>query len=513
MYGTFIKEYNDVSRRYDYESGKITDYMESAFKTFNINKTKAELKVYRESGTAEDLAYLTEAASNGLIDAIKNALRAIKEKFEKFIESIKTKVSERITSAKARQSIKDAEKKVKENPMIGKINVSYTPLAPIETLINKYKDKTDKNVAKLKGLKTLGGQDISDIGTLMKDIESFKNDFGSLKEKLTAKNAVVTITISALIALLISDIKNLDKKIADEKKETDKIVEALSSSVDAEADASVKAAYAQAMNFRTDLSKKQVDGFIADIMNKKNALQRGVNDAILSLKGNVQDREVREVKEHSALDDILFEDDEVMTEGANLQIRRMMIDSNKKIRENFARIKKLLKNHEYAEASKLVKYNKKIINDTYKEVKKVESTVGSVIFAWCFTGMYPLWRKTFLGFLGFATDKKGKIRNDSKALGLLFGGTSYLSAIYKLIVTIDGAIDEYKDQKEVNGEVINIYKTNSLKVLKGFSDVCDKIDAAIKDSEKEYNKLSKEIKKESVDFDDPYGFDDIDDLY
>ena len=189
----------NASNEYDITMFKVDSYLEAVDRQFEINCKEAEIKVMRESGNDEDLAFLVEAATDGVIGSIVKAIEKIKEAIIKFFSEIKSKIISWFNNADADENLDKLEKKAKIIPLIGKKKVAIEDKDKMDKAYDEAVSKFSKLKAKLKS-----GQKVSD-----EEIEDVREDF---KKKLAVGIGVasaVTVTVVAAIAIVKANKKKI----------------------------------------------------------------------------------------------------------------------------------------------------------------------------------------------------------------------------------------------------------------------------------------------------------------
>ena len=295
-----MSDYIDISDEFDKANMTVTAFVESVCADLDINIQKSELKVMTESGTDDDLAYLVEAATEGAIAKIKKTVQVIIEAFKKFISDLKDKVVRVVVNKTTRDTLSKVEKKVKLNPFIARKKVQVVDKKKPLAVIEKYKNKCDKNIAKVKG----GIFKQSDVEGIFKDRDDFEKDY---KAAVAGTAAMTTITVANLIKTINSELNSLPKTIDSIGKETTEIVERFCDSIeDDEVVASTRAAYSACANFRTKLGKYESNEHVDFIMQAISVLKKEV----AKIKGNTEADVAKESTEGDDFDgaESFFED-------------------------------------------------------------------------------------------------------------------------------------------------------------------------------------------------------------
>lgn len=295
-----MSDYIDISDEFDKANMTVTTFVESVCADLDINIQKSELKVMTESGTDDDLAYLVEAATEGAIAKIKKTVQVIIEAFKKFISDLKDKVVRVVVNKTTRDTLSKVEKKVKLNPFIARKKVQVVDKKKPLAVIEKYKNKCDKNIAKVKG----GIFKQSDVEGIFKDRDDFDKDY---KAAVAGTAAMTTITVANLIKTINSELDSLPKTIDSIGKETTEIVNRFCDSIeDDEVIASTRAAYSACANFRTKLGKYESNEHVDFIMQAIGVLKKEV----AKIKGNTEADVAKESTEGDDFDgaESFFED-------------------------------------------------------------------------------------------------------------------------------------------------------------------------------------------------------------
>ena len=295
-----MSDYIDISDEFDKANMTVTTFVESVCADLDINIQKSELKVMTESGTDDDLAYLVEAATEGAIAKIKKTVKVIIEAFKKFISDLKDKVVRVVVNKTTRDTLSKVEKKVKLNPFIARKKVQVVDKKKPLAVIEKYKNKCDKNIAKVKG----GIFKQSDVEGIFKDRDDFDKDY---KAAVAGTAAMTTITVANLIKTINSELDSLPKTIDSIGKETTEIVNRFCDSIeDDEVVASTRAAYSACANFRTKLGKYESNEHVDFIMQAISVLKKEV----AKIKGNTEADVAKESTEGDDFDgaESFFED-------------------------------------------------------------------------------------------------------------------------------------------------------------------------------------------------------------
>lgn len=258
-----------IDKAFDIRMMKMDSFTEAVDRELSINIAKAELKCMMEDGTDSDLAYLEEAAEEGALAKFKKMIQGVIDAFKEWVSQKKTKVISKIASKEARTVLTKTEKKVKLNPIIARKKVQVMSSKKPLGVINSYKSRNDKILGKtVKGIITE-----STMKTIMDTKESFREDF---KKSISGTAALITVTVSALLEELNSEIGKLPSYVDKMESSTSQALERLKATCTEEAASAATAATNAAANFGAELAKEEINVVIDSIMNKMSVLKSQV---------------------------------------------------------------------------------------------------------------------------------------------------------------------------------------------------------------------------------------------
>lgn len=279
MFTEAIENQIVINRDADLSDMKIKAYIESAMREYAINIGESELKVMKESGTEEDLAYLTEEASNGAIDKIKKAVSAAIKAFKEFISRIKDRVVRLVTTADTKETMKKVEKKVKLNPFLAKKKVQVVDTRKPLKVISKYESIVDKHAAKVKS----GNIKKNEVDVIRGIGSDFETEY---KAAIMGTAAMMTVTVAGLIAMVNKDMESLPTGINKVDSETSAVLQALSDckSISEETAAECQAATASIVSIRAKLGRAKSNELVDGLSNKIAVLKKAVGGAVKKAK-------------------------------------------------------------------------------------------------------------------------------------------------------------------------------------------------------------------------------------
>lgn len=279
-----------IDKDFDVRMMKLDSFTEAVERELDINMAQAELKCMMEDGTADDQAYLEEAAEEGALAKLKKMIQAVIDAWKAWISQKKTKVIAKICSAEARSVLAKTEKKVKINPILARKKVEVMNGKKALGVIHSYKSKNDKILGKtVKGIVTE-----STMKTVADTKESFREDY---KNAIAGSAGATMITVAALLTELNSEIGTLPSYVDKMENVTSQTLERLKTTCTEEAAVAATAATNAAANFAAELAKEEVNVMVDSIMNKMGALKKIIHAKDTEVKP------VKPIKEYTEDDD------------------------------------------------------------------------------------------------------------------------------------------------------------------------------------------------------------------
>lgn len=210
-----VKEINafltEASNQFDLSKLRIDAVMEAAVRELSINYEEAQLKVLKENGTADDLAYLYEEADNGLLETVIKAIEKIKDAIIKFFSDMSDKILEIFTKKENKEVVDKLEKKVKLLPLVGRKKIIIEDYSKQEKVVDEHMGMLKKLKAKF-----ISGQKVETA-----DVEEVSKSFKEKYAKAIGVAAAITVTVSAGIVIYR---KYGDKLVAGVKERKNEIV-------------------------------------------------------------------------------------------------------------------------------------------------------------------------------------------------------------------------------------------------------------------------------------------------
>ena len=257
---------------FDMDLFRVESYLEAVDRQLAIHRAEAELKVMRESGTEADLAYLYEAAEEGVVESIRKGIDKIIEAIKKFFSEIKDKIIDMLDKARNDKALDAVEKKVKLLPLLGKKKVEVEDYEKQEKAFDKAMSGFKKLIAKVKS-----GQNVEE-----KDVEEVESTFMEEHGKAIGIAAAITITVSALVVLCKNSMSKVSDRIKTMSKETISTAESAQSAADKSADAArvLKSISASIANVSRTAARSAVQ-YVSNLINTlKNAVSGAKNTAV-----------------------------------------------------------------------------------------------------------------------------------------------------------------------------------------------------------------------------------------
>jgi hypothetical protein len=197
---------------------KCNIFAEASLREYNINCQEAALKVFKESGTDDDLAYLQEAAKEGVVVKLKKAIQKMVIALKEYIAKVVDKIKVTFASKKAQATLKKIEEVSKTNPKAKKIKIQVHDIDKDQRAIDEAISKLNAQQSKIKG-----GASRDKIA---KDIDDINDTCEKKRNKILAA-ATLTLTLGAAALLL-------QKYLA--KTTTDKVYDYIESDIDKDFD-------------------------------------------------------------------------------------------------------------------------------------------------------------------------------------------------------------------------------------------------------------------------------------
>ena len=276
MIETVDKYLTEAYRRLDIGVAKVDCFTEAAVREHEIMYGQAELKVLKESGTADDLAYLYEEADQSLIERLVAALKKFKQMIIEAFSKIKDKVLSTIGSKEQKENLDKLEKKVKVFPLLGRKKIIVEDYDKQKKVADKHMSLLDKLKAKLKSGQKVDPDDVDEVE------KSFMEEHG----KTIGIAAALTVTLVAGIAI----VKHMMGKSGEELSETQKkAVDSIDEGIKNVQDSKVSdPALAQKIaKTQAKIAKTAAEDFtrtMADIMTKIKQAIRGTKNTVVDTK-------------------------------------------------------------------------------------------------------------------------------------------------------------------------------------------------------------------------------------
>lgn len=185
---------------------RADSYAEMAVMEAAINVNEAELKVFTESGSDNDLLFLYEEAQDGLIGKMMKAVQTIIDSIKEFFVKIKDKIIRLFTKKEVESNINELEKKVKFNPFMRNSKVELENPEKARGVVKAYIDKIKSMIARLRSGDNVTNEEIDEAH------ESF------IRKHAVALGVTATVTLGAAIVYLRKLIKKSSSDISESEK-------------------------------------------------------------------------------------------------------------------------------------------------------------------------------------------------------------------------------------------------------------------------------------------------------
>ena len=194
---TFTEVFESIeqdSRICDMTTRKTNIYLDALYREYAINCEEAELKILKESGTADDLVYLCEEATDGLIKKTIDGIKKIFDAVVQFIKNLVKKISEFLTGKSVNDAVDKMEDAIEKNPELGKAKVEIPNMDADDKWYQKALAKLKSLLAKIKGGNT------SD--SIIDESDEIRAELEKRKKKGAIVAGVTTVTLAAAILMI-----------------------------------------------------------------------------------------------------------------------------------------------------------------------------------------------------------------------------------------------------------------------------------------------------------------------
>lgn len=165
-------EYMSASIRFD----RLSLFAEASLAEYNINCKEAQLKVLKESATADEYYSLLKEAEESFIDRAKNTIKKIIETVKQFIDKCKERIVKLITDLKSSKLIEKIRDAMDKNPEIKNETVDYTDTdSAVKTI--------DSGISKL----NIKATKIGAVGASPGDSDEIKDIFEKVMQEVSVK--------------------------------------------------------------------------------------------------------------------------------------------------------------------------------------------------------------------------------------------------------------------------------------------------------------------------------------
>jgi cellobiose-specific phosphotransferase system component IIA len=485
----------------DIFENKIDLIMEYGYRTFHTNLKEAKLKVITEGGTEEDYAYMVSEAAKDYLAKLKAVISKITKAVIEFIEKCKKRIVELAMSIKTKLAVANIERARKVNQKLASIKIKIVDHPAITSAYNK----AINAVSRIAAHEAASGSNI--------DAEKTQEELDEIVEKVEED---VKKVVNNEIEVTFDNALNLYKKYGNVKDTTimpdsdvvdfDSTANQLFKNISDDDTVGPEAAHAivETTQVQAKLAKEQASHTVSAHSNYLSALK-----AAISKFGGKKEKEEETAKEST--DDVvegldmnsyynemmneILGDSEVMTEGANIDMRKTYKETMKKVNDALKAARKAIKKDDFAEAKKqiaIAETELKNGKNAYKKVLAKYDTDGvlSVILGNTLHGLITT-MKLFILFIASLPI--------GGAAAVVYG--SY-DSMKNLVETISKAVEN----KSISMEDLNANKNYCDSCFKAMEKSIKKIKSGVDAMEKSFKEDKEDVKSESafyLDDDDP----------
>lgn len=310
-----LQEINETVDEFELFSAKCVAYSEAVYEEYLNNISEASLKIMKESGDNDDMEILLEAAEEGALTKIKNAILKIIEAAKTAIKNLGAKISSFFKGKDIDKAQEIAKGKA------GKVKVKVPNYKEAESAINEFDSSISKEFAKLKAGKE-------------PDMDACKKAQEKYNERMKrVKTGSILIPIAAAIGIAVG-FKKIDegyKRTEENFKDLQRIAE------ETGATDIINKPYKGRMDYAVDMARMKTSLAVEKVANRCRfiqALQRalhGVSPKAKEVDVNYEDIKKNKLKNESvSLDEELID---ILIESVDSDVKYGNTEKINKTRE------------------------------------------------------------------------------------------------------------------------------------------------------------------------------------
>lgn len=271
------KYLSEACSAYDLADMKVTAFMNAATRTLDIHRHDAMLKVMTESGTDDDLDYLYEEAEKSFIESAQMAVKKIQESIAKFFADLRDKIINMLTEKDIKNNLEKIQKKLKLMPLLARKKVVIEDMEGQDKVTNE----AIAQVAKLAAKKT-AGQEVT-----TEDVAEVEKNFLEKHGKAIGVGAAVTVTVDALVTLLLAKVSKLGAETRSHEADTKNAVANFAKNLKAGMDASSARVWTSICALRSKIGRQAGEDKFRSITNAISRLKAAIGG--LGKKGKAEE--------------------------------------------------------------------------------------------------------------------------------------------------------------------------------------------------------------------------------
>ena len=154
---------DSINDKYDIASRRNDTICESFTNEYAMNIKQASLKVMNESGDADDLSYLFEAADGNFKEKVLAAIENIWETIREWFHEMKMKVLVMLNKLAIKEKLAQLKSKIKFNPFARSKKVEIVDVDKVEKSCEEAITECEKVMAKADANKEISDDDIDEV--------------------------------------------------------------------------------------------------------------------------------------------------------------------------------------------------------------------------------------------------------------------------------------------------------------------------------------------------------------
>ena len=338
---------------------------DSICRDYDLTCKQAKLKVFKEDGTDDDLAFYEASAASGVVGSIKSIIDKLIMIWQDIVRKTKAVVTTKMCSMAAKSAVKKMKRVVDKNPTIRNVKVKSPDITTALSVISKYRGLCNVEDGQYVH-SLLGITKVKSIGGL---IEDFQRDFD---RAITGRAATCVLTLAGLLLAIETEMDALPALVERIDMSETAIIRRLGATATYDAEMGAMAAMQQAANFRIQLGKQELDShcqYLHDMVMKA----KETIDLSLNGRAPIVPEEAEEPTEMVGVD-------AYFNEGVNMDARKIFKTFKAQYKKDLDILTNAKKRGDYNTAIKKCEEIEKSIDNVSDTIRSLPSgIVGTVI--------------------------------------------------------------------------------------------------------------------------------------